>query len=139
MRLRIEMLQSWQEVLAKTQVPEQALSKVWRQKVAAIKGTQRWNKVAGPMGAVIATLGDLGWKPTSPWSWELSPGVSLELGGGIGGAKWEIGRQVQKVVEEQLWKQASLQYLGTGIGSCGDLTAARKIKKELEKEEDHRG
>eukprot|EP00959_Pyramimonas_sp_CCMP1952_P469423 9494906-Pyramimonas_sp.AAC.1 len=44
-----------------------------------ILASKRWRRVRGPIGAVVATLLDVGWKPVSPVEWHRPVGDQCEV------------------------------------------------------------
>ena len=66
-QLRQELLITWLQVVASSTVPARALYKVWKGlKIHLADAARRWHRVQRPMGAVVATLLDLGWDPFGP-------------------------------------------------------------------------
>ena len=66
-RMRVELLQSWMDALHGTDIDMQVIRRVWLKKYVLLRRVAgRWNRVSGIIGAVVATLLDLRWKPATP-------------------------------------------------------------------------
>ena len=94
-----------------------------------------WQRVKGPMGALIATLVRYGWNPISPFKW---------FGGGI---PWiyQIGADPAQLlevfrvdVEKHVWEQAARGRNGRGLENGGDVTIIRRELGRMRKFGRHR-
>ena len=79
-----------------------------------LKRLGRWNGVSGHIGAVIATLLDLGWDPVSPSTWKDNHGNLWALDGNSSSLKRDLQSIVGTTIQEQLWSKACQAYLGKG-------------------------
>jgi hypothetical protein len=72
----ISLLQVWCKLWASDPKWQAAISEVWdrTRKRLESKHLGRWNGVTGHIGAVIATLLDLGWDPVGPATWKDNRG-----------------------------------------------------------------
>ena len=63
--LRIELIQAWCDTITHDPAQRAAICKTWDllRQTLDDRGPTRWNAVAGPTAAVIATLMDIGWGP----------------------------------------------------------------------------
>ncbi len=67
----------------------------------------RWNGVHGHIGAVVATLLDLGWSPRSPLRWTDDQDVEWILYGAATGLKGDLQQIIGDSIQRKLWKTAS--------------------------------
>lgn len=88
--------------------------------------------MVGHIGAVIATLLDLGWDPLSPATWKDGEGNTWALDGTSASLKRDIQGVVGKAIQDQLWTKAASAYLGKGsekgINWDLSLTYLKKLK-----------
>jgi len=77
--IRVEVLRSWLETLGRQEIPMEGICRAWERISEIVAGPSRWSKVRGPMGAVIATLQDLNWRPVQPTVWEDQNGLRWEI------------------------------------------------------------
>ena len=92
--------------------------------------TERWRGVSGPLGATISTLEEIGWEPLEPDVWCDDHGARWTIrDDGIRNRLLE--RAVEKSVMAGLWRKAALHYCGGGLEGGGDLTAAKKMRARL--------
>ena len=68
-KLSIEVIESWLQVLAESKVPKEAILRAWDRMKPELLGPRRWLRVKGPMAVVIATLVDMRWQPLAPTRW----------------------------------------------------------------------
>ena len=95
-----------------------------------------WNRVPGPMGAIIAVLNDLGWIPLSMFFW-------LDREGSLWGYKAKstlLARKeaMRRDIESDIWRQASKHHHGAGLEQGCDMTVARKHPNHLKQKGDNR-
>ena len=92
-------------------------------------GERRWQQVTGPMTAILATLGDLGWKfvggdhgqrwrDPSEALWDLDPAEPAMLG--------QLHARMVDSLEQHRWQLASRHWQGRGIEKCVDMTSMRR-------------
>jgi len=121
-------------------VSPKALADTWdelRQKLE--EAPSKWNRVAGPTAAVIATLTDLGWTPHEPLFWEDQLRNLWVIDPRAGGRNLEIRHAIQDTVEQRHWRRASEQYCGSGLELGADLSTCKKLLRKLRKEPQSRG
>ena len=101
-----------------------------------LKGTlaekkTRWLRVAGLMGATVASLLDIGWDPVRPNYWVHPGGKSAtEVDRGL--TKPQIAGAVEHYVAPMLWSRASRRTTGdVGMDGGADITTARKYVAPL--------
>ena len=94
----------------------------------------------GPLGATIATLHGLGWKPISPGLWR-NPSETEEA---ILSYKCyeieDIAQTVAETADEKAWKDAASHHLGGGLekgppSMCPAKAARKKLVKEQQWEQ----
>ena len=85
------------------------------------------------MGAVSATLMDLGWTPCSPTIWTDPGGNQWDIDPKAPGVAVHLKAVVAEYIEKDLWKQASKHEGGRGLEHGADLTVARKMRRHLMK------
>ena len=114
--LVVSLLQVWCRLWASDPKWHSAISEVWVRTRARLeqKHLGRWNGVSGHIGAVIATLLDLGWSPVSPSTWRDNRGILWALDGDSPSLKKDLQSIIGSTIQEQLWAKASLAYLGKG-------------------------
>jgi len=79
------------------------MSRAWRTQVAKIGlAPKPWKEVAGPAGAVVATLRRIGWASPAPGVWKEKGGVLLDLGEVTPAA---LKLKVAKATEAALWAE----------------------------------
>jgi hypothetical protein len=132
--LRMELFGSWLEVAVNPSIPKQGLEKVWGQLRESLAGPRRWHQVRGPMGAVVATLMDLGWKPGSPTSWTDPDGIQWDIDPSAPGVAVQLKAVVAEFIEKDLWRQASQHEGGRGLENGADLTVARRMRRQFLKQ-----
>jgi hypothetical protein len=132
--LRVELLKSWLEVAATTTVQPSALQKVWRQQQQKLSGPLRWGQVKGPMGAVIATLTDLGWIPEGPTRWTDPFGSIWQIDPRRAGVIPLVLEKIRQSCIRRVWGKASEHYCGQGIGEEADLQVLQRLRRECTKE-----
>jgi len=100
----------------------------------------KWRKVHGPVAAVIATLLDAGWRPTSPTSWKRPTAAGVEewtipLADQMGELQVDFHEFSELLddlavdLDHLRWQRASQHVHGSGLGEAGDVS---QIKKELD-------
>ena len=79
----ISLLQVWCKLWTAEPKWQAAINEVWNRTKLRLqeKHMGRWNGVTGHIGAVIATLLDLGWDPTSPATWKDNEGQVWAMDG----------------------------------------------------------
>ena len=137
--LRKELFQSWLQVLSSTKIPMGAVRRAWEHQKESHTHSRRWQKVKGPMGAVIATLADLGWQPHTPTRWEDHEGEVWEIDPQRPGVVPQVLERVQERCRRLAWRKASEFYCGQGIGEAADLTALQALRAARLKAGDCKG
>jgi hypothetical protein len=132
--LRMELFGSWLEVAVNPSIPKLGLERVWGQLRDSLAGPRRWHQVRGPMGAVVATLRDLGWKPDSPTQWTDPDGHHWDIDPGAPGVAVQLKALVAEFIEKDLWRQAGKHEGGRGLENGADLTVARRMRRKFLKQ-----
>jgi hypothetical protein len=81
------------------------------------------------MGAVIATLVDLGWQPQEPTQWADPQGDIWKIDPRRAGVIPLVLAKIRKSCMQLAWTRASEHYCGEGIGTEADLTALQLARK----------
>ena len=84
----------------------------------------RWRAVIGPIGAIVATLLHIDWKPVAPNHWQ-----ALESDWRLGDEKFEtfvFNTSVATAVGRQIWRSAAEHFGGGGLENAGDVSALRR-------------
>eukprot|EP00972_Heterocapsa_arctica_P108215 15936371-Heterocapsa_arctica.AAC.1 len=85
----------------------------------------RWMRVTGIMGAIVATLLDIGWEPIRPNYW-LHPGEATAIILDDQLTKPKLAFAVQYLVSSRIWQKTSRHpSVAQGLANGADLTAAR--------------
>jgi ribonuclease HI len=127
--IRVELLQCWLQVASTTTVQPVALEKVWCKQAKTLAGPLRWGKVKGPMGAVIATLMDLGWQPEGPTRWGDPQGNRWQIDPRRAGVIPLVLAKIRQSCTSLVWRKANEHYCGQGIGEAADLTALQQVRR----------
>ena len=91
-------------------------------------GKPNWNRVIGPIGALIATLAGYGWDSISPELWthptqgDIRP---LQL------TVPDLLRTVSHTVNAALWTGAAQHYCGTGLRTDGPAPESAHLSQKL--------
>ncbi len=89
--------------------PDRETFQIWRQLYACFllrEPHERWRLVEGPIGATIATLFDIGFKPKTPHLWVISKPDGMESTAMLGLSQWRdhaIIREVTELYCAKLW------------------------------------
>jgi hypothetical protein len=137
--VRMELLRIWLEVVASTSVPKTALQKVWSQQQQRLAAPRKWGQVKGPLGAVLATLHDLGWEPSEPTRWTEPLGSTRQIDPRHAGVIPLVLDQLRRSCIQRVWRRAGTHWSGQGIGDAADLTALQAARKDLVKAVDWKG
>ena len=133
----VEQVQSWFDVLSAPNIDMVDVARAFfviKQELLAKQRTM-WQRVKGPIGAIIATLVRYGWNPISPFKW---------FGGGI---PWiyQIGADPAQLLEvfrvdvdKHVWEQAARGRNGRGLENGGDVTIIRREIGRMQKFGRHR-
>ena len=90
------------------------------------------------MGAIQATLLDLGWKVPAPTVWFDPQGGRWEYDGSHLGIRELVHCLVRGIVQG-LWRKASAYEHGKGLEAGVDLTVPSRVQAAMKKRGDHRG
>lgn len=134
--LRVELVQSWLQVVGSAAVPRPALDKAWAQRALELRGPRRWQRVRGPMGALIATLVDMNWEPPGPTHRTDPDGTEWEIDPVGGGILAQVAMHVRKFCVRELWRKAAAHHSGGGVGDDADLTAALRLRAAFKRKGD---
>ena len=134
--LRTKTFSSWFDILKAPGGAEPSITRTWEQLASNLAGPSRWQRVQGPMAAVVATLYDLGWSPHEPAKWTDPSGTMWEFDPQGPGVKVKVQDLVTKYIEKSLWQRASEHYCGKGLENGADLTIAKRMRAKLLKNGD---
>jgi hypothetical protein len=113
-----------------------ALSLAWRKLVATLRGSKRpWAQAKGMISAVIATLLELSWEPTSPSTWADSDGEVLHLD--TVDPEYLVDYVLKGAVSEHIWKAAAQYHLGRGAEHGIGFTTVHRHLRSLRRREMH--
>ena len=109
----VRILSAWAQYLFRA-VPLQRLRVAWRNIAARIllDGKPVWNRVNGPLAALIATLTVYGWHATIPERWTAPCGTPVFP---LSSALPHLLSSVLPSVRKHIWAAAAQQYLGAGL------------------------
>ncbi len=115
---RTQLLREWLHLYTELQDQRGALALTWRRITAQLRSSPRpWNKVKGPVSAVVATLLDLEWDPVGPGLWRDLDGAEYNL------EKDDpdelIDYAIAGAVNQQVWCAASRWHHGGGAQGGG--------------------
>ena len=94
----------------------------------------RYTKVKGPMGAIIAMLGTIGWDPIAPGEWGDHAGDKFLY---RGGTLTPLLNDLRERVSAILWAQASEHHNGAGLEHGADIDQLKKHVKYYEDKQMH--
>ena len=104
--------------MADKELGEQRLYACWRKLTLRLAAPNRWNLVRGPMGAVIATLLDLGWEPLHPDEWRAPGQVVFRFSTSVRCTRSTCGEFFDYLlagVVDGLWLEAAGRRNGRGL------------------------
>ena len=131
--IRQELLTAWLQVVQSGHISKGAAKKAWVKLKESLKGPHRWQRVVGPMGAVIATLYDIGWEPEDVTRWTDPQGDTWDFQPGTPGLYHDLKHHLQEHITHRLWEKASQHYYGSGLELGGDLTVLKKHRRKAVK------
>ena len=135
-KIRLEVIESWLQVLVETSVPMEAIRRAWGRLRASLEGPRRWASVKGPMAAVIATLVDLRWRPLEPDKWEDEQDTVLEIDPRRAGVVPQVAAAVRQRCREIVWSKAEEHHGGGGLGVDVDCTVFKRMRDRMVKDGD---
>ncbi|CAK0822455.1 unnamed protein product, partial [Prorocentrum cordatum] len=114
----------------------------WREvlkRLLHLRPRARWKCVAGPMGAIILALRDIGWIPRRvPDVWIDDEGSEWRHLGNDGDSVQDLVKAIKSTVTRQLWRQAGDHPPGAGLGDGGDLHMLRVNLRRVRRQERHK-
>jgi hypothetical protein len=130
-RLRAEALVLWTKVLRKVPaVRQEVLGKAWEAAAANLLDPKtRWSKVLGPLGAAVATLLDLGWRPFRAGEWLDELGDTWDVTDRTV-ALGELKTRVMEASATKLWASASGGRHGADLADGACFAAACKLQPQ---------
>ena len=136
-RLRAEALVLWTKVLRKVPaVRQEVLGKAWEAAAANLLDPKtRWSKVLGPLGAAVATLLDLGWRPLRAGEWLDELGDTWDVTDRTV-ALGELKTRVMEASATKLWASASGGRHGADLADGACFAAASKLAREYTRAKD---
>ncbi len=134
----LEQVKLWMKLWARASPTDRRdLRKAWARALPRVllRGV-RWSRVAGPLQATMAVLGQCGWHPIEPDRW-ISPD-----GSEYAGLQWAPHANVAILVALEAvfiaaaWRSAQRHFLGKGLeAGTPDLGPARSARQWLRKHE----
>ena len=129
--IRSELFSTWLDVWGEHSRIHLAIGQVWAGLVDKLSVPSRWNRVKGIIGAVIATLFDIGWIPQEPSKWVDPQGVLWVFDYTSPHLNGRFFQNLQEQIQAIIWAKAATHYLGTGLESGVDWTVSRKHLRHL--------
>ncbi len=128
--IRVEVVKDWIEIWAGCSEEEKRrIRRAWRKMAMRIDGKYRWREVKGPMGAVITTLKDMGWKVPAPDVWISPEGDKWE--GDLSRISEALEEELEETMKEKIWERASRHRGGGGLQGGMDGTVIKKHLRVL--------
>jgi hypothetical protein len=115
---------------------QQAWQKWWQ---VLSPGAGRWNRVTGHIAAVMATLWQYQWIPTSPYQWTDDAGTTWQLDPKAAGAGELVAQVLFASLLRATWRKAAQHHLGGGLESGGDLTAGLRMHRRAKNDPQKQG
>ena len=103
-----------------------AVHRVWDKIAPSLQGPSRRSGVKGFLGAVVASLVDIEWKPLGALKWQDTGGRVWELDPDRPGVFFELEFRLLSEVQGHIWSKAAKHHLGKGLEAGVDWTVARK-------------
>eukprot|EP00969_Alexandrium_andersonii_P316986 14004179-Alexandrium_andersonii.AAC.1 len=126
LRIRKQALRGWLMFWHAHPELRHQLRVVWARVIHRLASSTRWCRVKGPAAAVVATLFDLGWKPTAPDRWYDEHGQEWAYTGSLIGLR-EFEDAVFQSVHKQMWSRASSFFCGAGVQSGVDFVPVHRL------------
>ena len=98
--------------------------------------TLAWHKVTGPLRAVVRTLADVGWEPTSSNAWTDPAGDLWKMTGDTVDLR-QLSDAFTHFLQQDLWRKAALGHLGGGLEHGADMRAVHRKLSSLRAKGDH--
>ena len=126
------LVREWLSLLASSEAVRHRASKTWRSMVKFMKARpkSRWRHIGGPAAAVIATLLDAGWNPSSYHKWKDPQGgpwatcrfedENLDLDPS------DLLAKIFDTLSSKIWEKASKHYNAKGMEKGVDMTGLKK-------------
>ncbi len=110
------------------------ITKAWQKAVPRILlGGVHWGRAVASLQATVATLGQLGWVPSTPARWLAScRSTYADADDGDPNAHAQILQAVRRSAQDAVWRRAAAHHLGRGLEEgLPQLEPARKARKWL--------
>ena len=127
-KMRLKQLSQWAQLWGEADDGmRRRIRRVWTlayRTLSAAEARRRWHGIIGPIGATIATILDIGWKPIARDFWQ-GPDWSWQITG-----EWftspSFEASLTQAVLRPLWEHAARHFGGGGLGDGGDVSALRR-------------
>ena len=135
------LLTEWLGVLTASETVRHRASKTWKKlnKFLKARPKTRWRHIGGPGAAMISTLQDAGWDPSTydewqdpegqPWSTCKPNDPTFDTA--------DLLNKFESSLSVKLWKKAAAHHNGKGLEEGADLTSVRKHLARLRKQKRH--
>jgi hypothetical protein len=107
-----------------------AIQRAWATARERLDGPHRWQKVTGPMSAMIATLRDPGWMPEEPTKWINPKGEEVSFVPGAPGSVYRLRREIRVQEIPRMRARAAEGHMGRGLEKRGGPDGHQQGKKE---------
>ena len=135
----LETLRTWFQIWEALPTLRLAINKVWGTLVERLANpSSRWRRVTGPISAVVATVYQIGWKPTAPLQWQDIEGEDWHLDPSKPELRFQLQQHLVRQIDLLLWKKASRHRFGQGSESGVDWTVPKQRLQSANKSEDNR-
>ena len=124
-RIVTNWLRMWEEA---TDQQKKKIRKAWARQLPKLLHKRPWSRVVGPMGATIATLASIGWKPAAPDKWKRGEGWWVIV---PGGSTLEMIAEIREDVQSELWLEASGHWAGGGLEGGVDWATPKRYLRWL--------
>lgn len=137
--VRVATVFQWLQLMHAPEFMEVASSRAWTAMVEHLRhSSSKWSTVAGPMGATIVTLLELGWQPSSITSWTSDAGDRWEVSPLVAGATRANCHQILVAVRDSatrlVWQQAAQHRCSDDLVGVPDLAPPRALLADYAKE-----
>jgi len=132
--LRMNCILMFLEIWRDSSTRRPLLRHAWGQLVRRLGPLKwRWTRVRGPMAAAVATLMDIGWRPTRPDLWTSPEGDTFALDLDDPSIKIVVQREVGQRLQKWIWAHTEGEFLKRGTEQGVDWTVWRRTRKRLRK------
>ena len=137
--LRADLFHQWFQAVHDMPKLRLQLKRHWNVLRPKLQGPTRWSRVHDQMGAVIATLVDLGWQPVWMDLWTSPSGECCKLDYGDPSLGYQFEQELKQHMVADLWRHAATHFDGAGLESGPDLASLTKLRKRMDAQPERRG